>query len=123
MNWVSFMTFWQMRELGQADATFRNYDLLWNVGKEYRSTPEQSTYLWLALKHLGLARKSRTETPWGVAEVAQRIVNMGGERPRNSQLVLRLIAWYNWHRIRSGEVQSFMLRSRSEGPTANLPDL
>lgn len=104
-----------MREMGQEDAIFRNYDLLWNCGKHHAENPSESMHLWLALKRINVFQhgEPRSRIPWGVAEVAQRVVNLGGERPPNSQVVIRLIAWYNWDRIRKGEVQQFMLRSRS----------
>lgn len=115
MTWVSFVGFWQMRELGQEDAVFRNYDLLWNTGKSTEPGNEKPLHLWLALKRSGLMEHGDTYShiPWAVAEAAQRLVNLGMARPTNPQLVLRLVAWFNWDRIRCGEYQQFMLRSKS----------
>lgn len=92
-----------MRELGQEDATFRNYDILHWTG---RSDKSESTHLWLALNRIGglLASNSRASIPYGVAEAAQRIVNLGGERPSNEKLIIRLVGWYVWDRIRKGEL-------------------
>lgn len=109
MTWGSFMDFWIMREMGHEDAVFRNYDLTWNLGKG-----ASDIHLFLAFNRLGLIHtKGKADISLHMAEVRQRLLNTGQRDVDENRLALRLCAWHNWDRIRAGEVQKFMLRSRS----------
>jgi hypothetical protein len=115
MTWVSFMDFYLTRELGQEDTIMRNYDLLGYVGKS-PEIADKPMHLWLALKRSGLMLNddSWTYAPWAMAEGAQRIVNLGGERPTNQKLAVRLMAWYTWDRIRKGDLQQYLMKTRKD---------
>jgi hypothetical protein len=101
MTWVSFVDFWIMRELGTEDSVMRNYDIT-------RMTGEGSTHLWLALKRIGVPCTAKDHENY-VPEVRARLVAIGVPEPPLPQVRIRLIAWYNWDRIRKGEVGSWFL--------------
>lgn len=103
----SFVDFWLMREMGQEDAVFRNYDLLWACGQ---GVPD--LHMWLGLRRAGIPNPSTKNIQAGMDQLAQWLVDCGIERPAPDTLMWRLVAWYTWDRIREGEVQQFMLRSR-----------
>lgn len=113
MSWTSFIDFWIMRELGQEDAIFRNYDLL-------RYSGNGQGQLYAAMKQLGMDMTRIQKWEYAdnfVPEVAQNIANMYclTTRPDPAQVRIRLIAWYTWDRIRRGVVTQWFLSEMVKG--------
>lgn len=103
-RWRSFVDFWIMRELGQADAVFRNYNIMWGSGRA-----NNGPSLWRPLKRIGIFPKHVDEAPNHIPEVAVRLEAIGLTRPDYGAIDVRLRGWYNWDRIREGEVMKWVL--------------
>ena len=93
-----------MRRMGQEDSIYRNYDLsdLGNL------KPGQA--LDKAFARMGFDQ-AHTLRIFVVGTVAQRMRNVQFEPPPDDQLADLMREWYNWDRIRTGEVRKWKLRS------------
>lgn len=101
MTWGSFVDFWIMREMGHEDAIMRNYDIMRFVGSgELR--------LSLALSRIGIPHRSDEALNY-VPEVCGRLTAMGQPAASVPQVRTRLIGWYEWDRIRRGDIRSWFL--------------
>lgn len=93
-----------MRELGQTDAVYRNYDLLNLNG----SKPGQVLDRAYAL--MGFDQKN-TARAFVLPSIRAHMANMGYKAPLDHALAMMVHEWYNWHRIRHGLVQRWPLRA------------
>lgn len=103
MTWGSFIDYWLMSEMNTPDAIMRNYALA-------RSRPKDHTAVsvCLAVKRLSFKGTQRTVYE-DVKEIQARLQNMGAEAYW-PLLLRRLVEWYNWDRIRKGELQQWFLQ-------------
>lgn len=119
MTWGSFHGFWLMRELGQEDAVYRNYDL----------DKAHFTYVSMGITRTGVVHPY-ANTVLGVQVIAQYLVDCGV--PRGSlgkstalyqydTLEERLAEWAVWAMIRKGERPRWPLRKFvAPAPAVNL---
>lgn len=104
MTWRSFMEYVVMRELGQADAVERNYDLSNLNG----SKPGQ--VLDRAFARMGFDQKN-TARPFVLPAIRARMQNMGFRATQPDETLALLVRqWYNWDRIRTGDLMRWPLK-------------
>lgn len=98
MTWASFMGYVLMTEMGTSDAIARNYDLS-NLNGSKPGQVLDRCALRLGLDQPNIAR------PLLLPMIAQMMRNVGYRPPEPEQLQVLLREWYNWDRIRKGELQ------------------
>lgn len=110
MTWRSFMDYVLMRELGQADAIVRNYDLRNLNGSK------PGIIIDRAFARMGFDQP-RTARPLIVPTIAAYLINMGYQRClTRDELEWRIREWYNWDRIRKGEIRQWPLKTVQDNP-------
>lgn len=104
MTWGSFLEFCTMLELGQTDSVYRNYD----VGNLNGSKP--GMLIDRAFARMGFDQKN-TARPFVLPMVQTRLRDYGFNPPDLETLGELVRSWYNWDRIRKGDLQRFPFRS------------
>lgn len=97
MTWRSFMEFVVMLELGQSDSVYRNYE----VGHLNGSKPGQ--VLDRAFARMGFDQ-ARTLRTFVLPTIRQRMRNCGYVAGDDEALATLVREWYNWDRIRTGDL-------------------
>ncbi len=103
MTWGSFMDFAIMRTMNQEDSIYRNYDLLELNG----SKPGQ--ILDRAFARMGFDQK-HTARAFILPMINQRMHDAGFKPPNITVLEVWVREWYNWDRIRKGELVRWKLK-------------
>jgi len=104
MTWRSFVGYVLMREMGHEDAVYRNYD----VSDLNGSSP--GIVLDRAFDRMGFDQKN-TARPFVLPIIAQYLRNVGYQPPADlAQLGALAREWYQWDRIRAGELRGFPRR-------------
>lgn len=105
MTWRSFMEYVVMLELGQSDAVYRNYDL------EHLNGSKPGQVLDRAFARMGFDQKN-TARPFVLPAIRAHMRNCGYNPTHTDEVLSALVrAWYNWDRIRSGDLQQWPLRA------------
>ena len=90
-----------MVELGQSDSICRNYDL------NHLNGSKPGVLLDKAFARMGFDQRN-TARAFVVPMVAARLRNMGYIPPADPEALATLVRqWYQWDRIRKGELPSF----------------
>lgn len=100
MTWRSFVEYVTMLELGQSDSVYRNYDL------GYLNGAKPGMVLDRAFAAMGFDQKN-TPRIHVLPTVQAQLRNCGYVVSDLEKLAQTMREWYNWHRIRTGELRSF----------------
>lgn len=98
-----------MRELGQEDSIYRNYDL--RIRFKQQRQGEIHTYIIGARERMGLETTGWTFQAM-LADIRQKLVDMRYTPPDNDTLHNLINSWYIWDRIRTGALKQWTLRKR-----------
>lgn len=111
-RWRSFVEFVVMRELGQSDAVYRNYNLLYvhNRGNPEREPHLPGIVLDRAFKRMGFEPVAR---PFLLPWVRAHLRNAGYNAGTDEDLSILIREWYTWDRIRSGDLRQWPLKQVS----------
>jgi len=103
VTWRSFMEFVTMLDLGQTDAIYRNYD----IGNLNGSKP--GVVLDRAYARMGFDQPN-TPRPFVLPSIRAHMFNMGYQAPNDDELAALVRQWYNWDRIRKGDLIKWPMR-------------
>lgn len=108
-----------MRIMGHTDAVLRNYAIdCYRDGKPMPNPPAITDDLVrLGLHRAGL--ESGKKASMGLVEAQQRLA-VDFKLPPSALVAIRLAEWYNWDRIRTGELRTWPLNRSALNDTIFL---
>lgn len=109
-----FVEYVIMRELGHNDSIVRNYLIECDYASGRIVPSTESMYVRLALKRMGLTGNTGlVNQEYGEVKAA---LAAKGYIPHDFALLAHLGAWYNYHRIKLGELQRWPKRANTGAP-------
>lgn len=103
MTWASFVSYVTMRELGQSDATNRNYEL------DNLNGSKPGVVLDRAFARMGFDQ-ANTARPFVLPMIRSYLRNVGYMAGTDESLTRLVHEWYNWDRIRKADVSRWPMR-------------
>lgn len=116
MSWRGFVDFWLMLEMGNDDATYRNYDLL----RYARAANCDLTWLLLGIRRADLFVPG-VPSEFLVADGQRRLLNMGFHPDSLGAVRIRLLEYYPWDSIRTGEYRKWPYRKGLQSASKSSP--